>query len=39
MVTTLLARREQIHQTALSFHTTPSDQAFQNQVDGLSRQC
>jgi DHA2 family multidrug resistance protein len=38
MVTTLLARGEQLHQTVLSFHTTPSDQAFQNQVSGLSQQ-
>ena len=38
MVTTLLARRAQVHQTALSFHTTPSDLAFQNQISGLSQQ-
>ena len=38
MVTTLLARGAQVHQTALSFHTTPSDLAFQNQVSGLSQQ-
>jgi MFS transporter, DHA2 family, multidrug resistance protein len=38
MVTTLLARREQFHQSMLSFHTTGSDLAFQNQVSGLSRQ-
>jgi DHA2 family multidrug resistance protein len=38
MVTTLLARGAQVHQDALSFHTTPSDQAFQNQITGLSQQ-
>jgi len=38
MVTTLLARRAQFHQTMLAFHTTPSDLPFQNQVNGLSRQ-
>ena len=38
MVTTLLARRAQFHQTVLSFHTTASDLAFQNQVSGLSQQ-
>ena len=38
MVTTLLARRAQFHQTMLAFHTTPSDLPFQNQVSGLSRQ-
>jgi DHA2 family multidrug resistance protein len=38
MVTTLLARGAQVHQTALSFHTTASDQAFQNEVAGLSQQ-
>jgi DHA2 family multidrug resistance protein len=35
MVTTLLA---QFHQSALSYHTTDFDPAFQNQVAGLSRQ-
>jgi DHA2 family multidrug resistance protein len=38
MVTTLLARRAQFHQSVLSYHTTSFDPAFQNQVAGLSRQ-
>jgi DHA2 family multidrug resistance protein len=38
MVTTLLARRAQFHQNILAAHTTPSDQAFQNQVQGLAQQ-
>jgi MFS transporter, DHA2 family, multidrug resistance protein len=38
MVTTLLARRAQFHQSILSSHTTTFDPAFQNQVAGLSRQ-
>ena len=38
MVTTLLWRRSQFHQTALSYHTTGFDPAFQSQVNGLSRQ-
>jgi len=38
MVTTLLARRAQFHQSILSYHTTNSDPAFQNQVAGLSGQ-
>jgi DHA2 family multidrug resistance protein len=38
MVTTLLARRAQFHESMLSSHTTSSDPAFQNQVAGLSRQ-
>jgi MFS transporter, DHA2 family, multidrug resistance protein len=38
MVTTLLARRAQVHQSMLAFHTTPSDLSFQNQMSGLSRQ-
>jgi len=38
MVTTLLARREQFHQAALSYHTTGFDTALQGQVAGLSRQ-
>jgi len=38
MVTTLLARRGQFHQSMLAFHTTGSDLAFQNQLNGLSRQ-
>ncbi|MBZ5610103.1 MAG: MFS transporter [Acidobacteriia bacterium] len=38
MVTTLLARRAQFHQTVLARHTTPFDPALQNQVRGLGRQ-
>ena len=38
MVTTVLARRAQFHQSVLSYHTTSFDPAFQNQVTGLSRQ-
>jgi DHA2 family multidrug resistance protein len=38
MVTTLLARRAQFHQSILSSHTTQFDPALQNQVAGLSRQ-
>ena len=38
MVTTLLARRAQFHQSMLASHTTSFDPAFQNQVAGLSRQ-
>jgi DHA2 family multidrug resistance protein len=38
MVTTLLARRAQFHQSMLAYHTTGSDLAFQNQVSGLSQQ-
>ncbi len=38
MVTTLLARRAQFHQSVLSYHTTSFDPALQNQVAGLSRQ-
>ncbi|HXA64133.1 MAG TPA: DHA2 family efflux MFS transporter permease subunit [Bryobacteraceae bacterium] len=38
MVTTLLARRAQLHQNMLSYHTTTFDPAFQNQVNALSRQ-
>ena len=37
MVTTLLARRAQFHQSVLSYHTTGFDPALQNQVAGLSR--
>jgi len=37
MVTTLLARRAQFHQTVLAYHATNFDPAFQNQVAGLSR--
>jgi DHA2 family multidrug resistance protein len=38
MVTTLLARRAQFHQSVMSSHTTSFDPALQNQVAGLSRQ-
>jgi DHA2 family multidrug resistance protein len=38
MVTTLLARRAQLHQNMLAYHTTTFDPAFQNQVNALSRQ-
>jgi MFS transporter, DHA2 family, multidrug resistance protein len=37
MVTTLLARRAQFHQSNLAYHATNFDPAFQNQVAGLSR--
>ena len=36
MVTTMLARRAQFHQTVLAQHTTPFDPALQNQVKSLS---
>jgi len=38
MVTTLLARRAQFHQSMLSFHATNYDPAFRNQLSGLSAQ-
>ena len=38
MVTTLLARRAQFHQTVLAQHTTPYDPTLQNQVRALSSQ-
>ena len=38
MVTTLLARRAQFHQSVLSYHTTRYDPAFRNQVAGLAQQ-
>jgi DHA2 family multidrug resistance protein len=38
MVTTLLARRAQFHQSVLSYHTTSFDPAFRNQVSGLGQQ-
>jgi len=37
LVTTMLARRAQFHQSVLSYHTTNYDPAFQNQVTGLSQ--
>jgi DHA2 family multidrug resistance protein len=36
LVTTLLARRAQVHQAVLSQHTTPFDPSLQNQVKALS---
>ena len=38
LVTTLLARRAQVHQLALSQHTTPFDPSIQNEVKALSLQ-
>jgi DHA2 family multidrug resistance protein len=38
MVTTLLARRAQVHQSMLSQHTTNLDPALRNQVSALSQQ-
>jgi MFS transporter, DHA2 family, multidrug resistance protein len=38
MVTTLLARRAQFHQSVLAYNTTNYDPAFRNQVSGLSQQ-
>jgi DHA2 family multidrug resistance protein len=38
MVTTLLARRAQFHQSTLSYHATNYDPAFWNQLAGLSAQ-
>jgi DHA2 family multidrug resistance protein len=38
MVTTLLARRAQFHQSVLASHATRYDPAFRNQLSGLSRQ-
>jgi DHA2 family multidrug resistance protein len=38
LVTTLLARRSQFHQSVLAQHTTGSDPALQMQVNGLSGQ-
>jgi DHA2 family multidrug resistance protein len=38
MVTTLLARRTQFHQSILAYHATNFDPAFQSQVAGLSQQ-
>jgi MFS transporter, DHA2 family, multidrug resistance protein len=38
MVTTLLARRSQFHQTVLVDHATNYDPAFQNQLSGLAAQ-
>jgi MFS transporter, DHA2 family, multidrug resistance protein len=38
LVTTLLARRSQFHQSVLSSHATGYDPAFRNQVTGLAAQ-
>ena len=38
MVTTLLARRAQFHQSVLTYHATNYDPAFRNQIRGLSQQ-
>src|SRR5579864_8669884 len=38
MVTTLLARRAQFHQSVLSYHTTRYDPAFRDQMAGLAQQ-
>ena len=38
MVTTLLARRAQFHQSVLSYHATSYDPAFRNQLNGLAAQ-
>jgi DHA2 family multidrug resistance protein len=38
MVTTLLARRAQFHQSILASHATGYDPAFRNQLSGLSQQ-
>jgi DHA2 family multidrug resistance protein len=38
MVTTLLARRAQFHQSVLSYHTTRYDPALRNQMAGLAQQ-
>ena len=38
MVTTVIARREQFHQTILVNHTTAGNQTLQNVVNGLTQQ-
>ncbi|HTS26650.1 MAG TPA: DHA2 family efflux MFS transporter permease subunit [Bryobacteraceae bacterium] len=38
MVTTILARRAQFHQSTLVYHATQYDPAFQSQLNGLARQ-
>lgn len=38
MVTTLLARRAQFHQSVLSYHATSYDPAFRDQLNGLATQ-
>jgi MFS transporter, DHA2 family, multidrug resistance protein len=38
MVTTMLARRAQFHQSVLTYHATNYDPAFRNQLQGLTQQ-
>jgi DHA2 family multidrug resistance protein len=38
MVTTLLARRAQFHQSVLAYHVTNYDPPFRNQISGLTQQ-
>jgi MFS transporter, DHA2 family, multidrug resistance protein len=38
LVTTLVARRSQFHQSTLVGHTTPGSQSFQNSISGLAQQ-
>jgi len=38
MVTTMLARRAQFHQTVLTYHATNYDPAFRSQLQGLTNQ-
>jgi MFS transporter, DHA2 family, multidrug resistance protein len=38
MVTTLLARRSQFHQSVMAYHVTSYDPIFRNQVSGLAQQ-
>jgi DHA2 family multidrug resistance protein len=38
MVTTLLARRAQFHQSVLAYHATNYDPPFRNQIGGLTQQ-
>jgi DHA2 family multidrug resistance protein len=38
MVTTMLARRAQFHQSVMVYHVTTYDPAFRNQVSGLTQQ-
>jgi len=38
LVTTLIARRSQFHQSTLVSHTTPGNQSFQNVINGLAQQ-
>ena len=37
LVTTLVARRSQFHQTTLVSHTTPGNQNFQSMINGLAQ--